>query len=80
MPLGCTVWQEPMWTTRLRLCRRRCRLLRRRDDAEEEKYYLQEAENAGDDSVLSEGGRDYVFGEGSLDFGADEFSEALASI
>ena len=54
--------------------------LRRRDDAEEEKYYLQEAENAGDDSVLPEGGRDYVFGEVALDFGSTSFSEALANL
>ena len=53
---------------------------RRRDDAEEAQYYLQEAADAGDDSLVPPDGVDHVFGEGSLDFGADGFTEALANL
>ena len=57
---------------------------RRRDDEEEALFYETDNVNipepASELDVGLESASDYVFGEGALDFGADTFSEALASI
>ena len=58
---------------------------RRRADDEEAMFYdsnesQEVVPDVGDDLGILESPGDYVFGEGALDFGADSFSEALASI
>ena len=57
---------------------------RRRDDEEEARFYETDTVNARHEAqgtdVGLESASDYIFGEGSLDFGTDTFSEALASI